>query len=366
MLKKSKVPNPVTKKKDFAKSEKTEKGDKKPKKKTILKPGSSIADLLNAKAGERLFISSGDTDKTAAVASSGSLGLDVALGNGGWAFGRIIEIFGPESSGKTSLALQGAVARQKMGHIACFIDAEHALELKFAEKVIGVDLSKDKFMLQQPDNGEQAFDAVALAIDLSLDMGIPFYIVVDSVAAMIPKKELEGKMDKEHVGLHPRLMSRGLKKLLKRLKESQSTVVFINQTREKIGVMYGNPEVTTGGKALLFYASVRVRIRNGGKVEHGGRQVGYRAELRVVKNKLAMPFRTCGFDVIFNKGIDSDSEVLDAAIEADVIKRSGGSWLSFNGKKIGNGKPKTKAALAKMPKLRAKIIEAIRKKEFGQ
>lgn len=281
---------------------------------------------------------------------TGALGLDIALGIGGVPRGRIIEIFGPESSGKTTLALHIIAEAQKMNGEAAFIDAEHALDPVYA-KHLGVDI--DNLIVSQPDTGEQALEITeSLVRSGALDV-----IVVDSVAALVPKAEIDGDMGDSHMGLQARLMSQALRKLAGAINKSKTVIIFINQLREKIGVMFGNPETTTGGRALKFYASVRLDIRKIENIKQDGEIVGNRARVKVIKNKVAPPFREAEFDIVYGKGISKEGNILDMAVNLDIIEKSG-SWFSYNGNKIGQGRENAKQYLRDNPK----IIEDVEKK----
>ena len=283
---------------------------------------------------------------------TGALSLDIALGIGGIPRGRIIEVFGPESSGKTTLALHLIAEAQKMGGEAAFIDAEHALDPVYA-KHLGVNI--DELIVSQPDTGEQALEiAEALVRSGALDI-----IVVDSVAALVPKAEIDGDMGDAHVGLQARLMSQALRKLAGVINKSKCVIVFINQLREKVGVMFGNPETTPGGRALKFYASVRLDIRRVESLKQDGEVIGNRTRVKVVKNKVAPPFREAEFDIIYGKGISKEGNILDAAVNLDIVEKSG-SWFSYNGERIGQGREKVKEYLAKNPKIAEEIEGKIR------
>ena len=289
------------------------------------------------------------------VIPTGSIGLNAALGVGGYPKGRIIEIYGPESSGKTTLAIHAIAEAQKAGGIAAFIDAEHAFDRFYAER-LGVDVGN--LYISQPDNGEQALEiADQLIRSSAIDI-----IVIDSVAALTPKKEIEGDMGDSAVGLHARLMSQALRKLTSTIAKTNTTCIFINQLREKIGVMFGNPETTTGGNALKFYASVRLDIRKSSPIKDGDTILGNQTKVKVVKNKVAPPFRKCEFEIMFGEGISKVGEILDLGVEYGIIQKSG-SWFSYGGNKLGQGRDATKQLLADNPELceelEAKIKEAI-------
>ncbi|MBQ0085061.1 MAG: recombinase RecA [Prevotella sp.] len=293
------------------------------------------------------------------VIPTGSIGLDVALGVGGYPKGRIIEIFGPESSGKTTLAITAIANVQKKGGIAAFIDAEHAFDRFYAEQ-LGVDI--DNLYISQPDNGEQALDiAEQLIRSAAIDL-----VVIDSVAALTPKAEIEGDMGDSRVGLHARLMSQALRKLTATISKTKTTCIFINQLREKIGVMFGNPETTTGGNALKFYASVRIDIRRASTIKEGDTPVGSETRVKIVKNKVAPPFRKAEFEITFGQGISHTGELVDLGTEYDILKKSG-SWFSYGETKLAQGREATKKMLDDNPELaeeiEAKIIQAIKDKE---
>jgi len=283
--------------------------------------------------------------------STGSLSLDVALGIGGVPKGRIIEIFGPESSGKTTLALHIIAEVQKQGGEAAFIDAEHALDPVYA-RALGVDT--DSLLVSQPDYGEQALEITEALVR----SGAVEAVVVDSVAALVPKNEIDGDMGDSHVGLHARLMSQALRKLSGAIAKSSCIVIFINQLREKVGVIYGNPETTTGGRALKFYASVRLDVRKSEQLKNGSDIIGNHVKCKVVKNKVAPPFRTAEFDIIYGKGISKESEIIELGINCGVIDKSG-SWLSYNGEKLGQGKDKVRTLLEEDEALAAELSEKI-------
>ena len=290
------------------------------------------------------------------VIPTGSIGLNAALGVGGYPKGRIIEIYGPESSGKTTLAIHAIAEAQKAGDIAAFIDAEHAFDRFYAQK-LGVDI--DNLYISQPDNGEQALEiAEQLIRSSAIDI-----LVVDSVAALTPKKEIEGDMGDSSVGLHARLMSQALRKLTSTIAKTKTTCIFINQLREKIGVMFGNPETTTGGNALKFYASVRLDIRKVTGIKDGDQVIGNQVRVKVVKNKVAPPFRKAEFEITFGEGISKIGELVDLGVEYGIIKKSG-SWFSYQDTKLGQGRDATKQMLKDNPELceelEAKIMEAIK------
>ena len=283
---------------------------------------------------------------------TGALGLDIALGIGGVPRGRIIEIFGPESSGKTTLALHIIAEAQKMNGEAAFIDAEHALDPVYA-KHLGVDI--DNLIVSQPDTGEQALEITeSLVRSGALDV-----IVVDSVAALVPKAEIDGDMGDSHVGLQARLMSQALRKLAGAINKSKTVIIFINQLREKIGVMFGNPETTTGGRALKFYASVRLDIRKIENIKQDGEVIGNRARVKVIKNKVAPPFREAEFDIVYGKGISKEGNILDMAVNLDIIEKSG-SWFSYNGEKIGQGRENVKQYLHNNPEVMEEVEKKVR------
>ena len=283
---------------------------------------------------------------------TGALSLDIALGIGGIPRGRIIEIFGPESSGKTTLALHMIAEAQKLGGEAAFIDAEHALDPVYA-KHLGVDI--DNLIVSQPDTGEQALEiAEALVRSGAIDI-----IVIDSVAALVPKAEIDGDMGDSHVGLQARLMSQALRKLASVINKSKSVIVFINQLREKIGVMFGNPETTPGGRALKFYSSVRLDIRKIETMKQDGEVVGNRAKVKVVKNKVAPPFREAEFDIVYGKGISKVGNILDLGVNLDIVNKSG-AWFSYNGERIGQGRENAKKYLEEHPNITAEIEKRVR------
>ena len=286
------------------------------------------------------------------VISSGSISLDIALGIGGYPKGRIIEIFGPESSGKTTFALHAIAEAQKNGGRAAFIDAEHALDPVYASN-LGVNINE--LLLSQPDNGEQALEICEALVR----SGAISIIVIDSVAALVPQAEIEGEMGDSHVGLQARLMSQALRKLSGIVNKTNTVVIFINQLREKVGVMFGNPEVTPGGRALKFYASVRLEIRKGEAIKNSDGFVGSKTNIKVVKNKMAPPFKSCSVDIIYGEGVSLLGELVDLGVEAGVLEKSG-AWYAYNGDKIGQGKENTKEWLKKNPKEKEEIEKKVR------
>ena len=288
--------------------------------------------------------------------STGSISIDYALGVGGLPRGRVIEIFGPESSGKTTLALQVIAEAQKTGGMAAFVDAEHALDAQYAQK-LGVDL--ENLLVSQPDNGEQALEIVEVLIrSNSVDV-----VVVDSVAALVPKAEIEGEMGEAQMGLQARLMSQALRKLTGVVSKSKTTLIFINQLREKIGVMFGNPETTTGGRALKFYASVRIDIRRIASIKDGDQVVGGRTRVKVVKNKVAPPFREAEFDIMYGEGISREGDLLDLAVEKRIVEKSG-AWFAYGGERLGQGRENAKQFLKENPEIRQTIEDRVRR-ELG-
>ena len=287
------------------------------------------------------------------VIPSGSLGLDIALGVGGYPKGRIIEIYGPESSGKTTLTMHAIAESQKAGGIAAFIDAEHAFDAVYAKK-LGIDV--ENLIISQPDNGEQALEIA----DNLIRSGAIDIVVIDSVAALTPKAEIEGEMGDSKMGLHARLMSQALRKLTATISRTKCTVIFINQLREKIGVMFGNPETTTGGNALKFYASVRIDIRRSGSpIKVGEDAVGNRVKVKIVKNKVAPPFKNTEFDIMYGEGISKVGEILDLGVEFDIVKKSG-SWFSYGDTKLGQGRDAVKELLKDNPELLEELAEKIK------
>ncbi len=286
------------------------------------------------------------------VVSTGSLGLDMALGVGGLPRGRIVEIYGPESSGKTTLTLQVIAEMQKSGGVAAFIDAEHALDPVYARK-LGVNVAD--LLISQPDTGEQALEIA----DMLVRSGSVDIVVVDSVAALTPRAEIEGEMGDSHVGLHARLMSQALRKLTGNIKRSNALVIFINQIRLKIGVMFGNPETTTGGNALKFYASVRLDIRRVGSIKRGDEIVGSETRVKVVKNKVAPPFKVADFDILYGEGISREGEIIELGVMAKIVEKSG-AWYAYQGEKIGQGKDNTRLYLREHPDTAREIESKIR------
>jgi recombination protein RecA len=286
------------------------------------------------------------------VVSTGSLGLDLALGVGGLPRGRVIEIYGPESSGKTTLTLQAIAEMQRVGGTCAFIDAEHALDAQYAQK-LGVNLQE--LLISQPDTGEQALEIVdALVRSASVDL-----VVIDSVAALTPKAEIEGEMGDSLPGLQARLMSQALRKLTSTIKKTNTMVIFINQIRMKIGVMFGSPETTTGGNALKFYASVRLDIRRIGSIKKGEEVIGNETKVKVVKNKVSPPFKTAEFDILYGQGISREGEIIDMGVEAKVLEKSG-AWYAYNGEKIGQGKDNSREFLKENPELAFEIENKVR------
>ena len=302
--------------------------------------------------GSIMRMSDSDHVDNVEVVSTGSLGLDLALGVGGLPRGRVVEIFGPESSGKTTLTLQVIAEMQKMGGTCAFIDAEHALDVQYAQK-LGVKL--DDLLLSQPDTGEQALDITEHLVR----SGAVDVVVVDSVAALTPKAEIEGDMGDSHVGLQARLMSQALRKLTGITNKSKTCVIFINQLREKVGVMFGNPEVTPGGKALKFYSSIRIDVRKADALKDSDGMFGNRTKAKIVKNKLAPPFKTAEFDIIYGEGISQTGCLVDLGVDYGILEKSG-SWFSYNGEKIAQGRDKAKDYLAANPEIAKEIEEKIR------
>ena len=321
-----------------------------------------VLEKLDKTYGKGTVMTLGDAsaDTSIEVIPSGSLGLDLALGVGGYPRGRVIEIYGPESSGKTTLTLHAIAEAQKAGGIAAFIDAEHAFDRGYARK-LGINL--DDLIISQPDNGEQALEIA----DNLIRSGAVDIVVIDSVAALTPKAEIEGEMGDSKMGLHARLMSQALRKLTGTISKTKCTVIFINQLREKIGVMFGNPETTTGGNALKFYASVRIDIRKASApIKTGDEAVGSRVKVKIVKNKVAPPFKIAEFDIMYGEGISKTGEILDAAVEMGIVKKSG-SWFSYAETKLGQGRDAVRDMLKDNPELseelEAKIKAEIKNKK---
>lgn len=309
---------------------------------------------LDKAYGKGTVMKMGDSpDATVEATHSGSLGLDIALGVGGYPKGRVIEVYGPESSGKTTLTLHALAECQKKGGIAAFIDAEHAFDRFYAEN-LGVDI--ENLIISQPDNGEQALEIT----DNLIRSGAIDMVIIDSVAALTPRSEIEGEMGDSKMGLHARLMSQALRKLTASISKTNCTVFFINQLREKIGVMFGNPETTTGGNALKFYASIRIDIRRSTQIKNSdGGVVGNRTRVKIVKNKVAPPFRLAEFDIMYGKGISKVGEIIDLAVNAEIINKSG-SWFSYEGTKLGQGRDAVKAILSDNPELMEKLEKQIK------
>ena len=304
--------------------------------------------------GSIMRLGEGEVAEDLQVVSTGSLGLDIALGVGGLPRGRVVEIYGPESSGKTTLTLQVIAQMQKLGGVCAFIDAEHALDSQYAQK-LGVDLQD--LLISQPDTGEQALEIA----DMLVRSGAIDVLVIDSVAALTPRAEIEGEMGDSHVGLQARLMSQALRKLTANIKRSNTLVIFINQIRMKIGIMFGNPETTTGGNALKFYASVRLDIRRIGAVKRGEEVIGNETRVKVVKNKVAPPFRQAEFEILYDRGISREGEILDLATAAGLIEKSG-SWYSLKGDRIGQGRDNARVYLSEHPEAAKGLENEIRAK----
>jgi len=313
-----------------------------------------VLDKMDKTYGKGTVMRMGDSavDEGLGVIPSGSLGLDIALGIGGYPRGRVIEIYGPESSGKTTLTLHAIAEAQKAGGLAAFIDAEHAFDRYYAEK-LGVDV--ENLIISQPDNGEQALEIA----DNLIRSGAIDIIVIDSVAALTPKAEIEGEMGDSKMGLQARLMSQALRKLTATINKTKCTCIFINQLREKIGVMFGNPETTTGGNALKFYASVRLDIRRASQIKTGDEATGNHVRVKVVKNKVAPPFRQAEFDIMFGEGISKVGEILDVGVEKGIVQKSG-SWYSYNDSKLGQGRDAVKDLLKDNPELSEELEEKIK------
>jgi recombination protein RecA len=302
--------------------------------------------------GSIMRLGEGEVIEDIEVVSTGSLGLDIALGVGGLPRGRVVEIYGPESSGKTTLTLQVVAEMQKLNGVAAFIDAEHALDIQYAQK-LGVNLQE--LLISQPDTGEQALEIV----DSLVRSGAVDLIIIDSVAALTPKAELEGEMGDSLPGLQARLMSQALRKLTATIKKSNCMVIFINQIRMKIGVMFGSPETTTGGNALKFYSSVRLDIRRVGSIKKGEEYIGNETRVKVVKNKVAPPFKEAEFDIMFGEGVSREGEIIDLGVAAKIVEKSG-SWYSYNGEKIGQGKDNSREFLRENPELAREIENKVR------
>ncbi|HRR57235.1 MAG TPA: recombinase RecA [Acidobacteriota bacterium] len=294
----------------------------------------------------------GDREISVPVIRSGSLALDAALGVGGFPRGRVVEIYGPESSGKTTVALHAIAEAQKEGGTAAFIDAEHAMDAEYARR-LGVNI--DELLVSQPDSGEQALEIAEVLVR----SGAVDILVIDSVAALVPRAELEGEMGDSHVGLQARLMSQALRKLTGIVSKSRTCMVFINQIREKIGVMFGNPETTTGGRALKFYATIRLEVRRIGALRDGEESVGSRTKAKVVKNKLAPPFKEAEFDIVYGEGISKEGEILDLAVDHGIIEKSG-SWFSYGKERLGQGRQNAKQFLRDNPEIATEVEEKVR------
>lgn len=339
----------MAKEKDKSKPKVVKMTDAEEKKKAL----ESVFSVIEKEYGTGSIMKLGDANSVdVEVIPTGSLTLDMALGVGGLPRGRVIEIYGPESSGKTTVALHVVAEAQKMGGEAAFIDAEHALDPVYAKK-LGVDI--DNLIVAQPDTGEQALDiAEALVRSGALDV-----IVVDSVAALVPKAEIDGEMGDSHVGLLARLMSQALRKLTAVISKSGTVVIFINQLREKVGVMYGNPETTPGGRALKFFSSVRLDVRRGEVIKNGTELIGNKTKVKVVKNKVAPPFKTAEFDILYGEGISKEGNILDFAVENNIIKKSG-AWFSYNGEKIGQGRDNVRKYMVANKEFTAEIDRQVR------
>jgi len=326
---------------------------------SIEKKLDGVVDEIRQKFGDGMIMKLGDIKKVdVASIPTGSISLDIALGIGGMPRGRIIEIYGPESSGKTTLSLHVAANAQKAGGAVAFVDAEHAMDPSYAKK-IGVNI--DELLISQPDSGEQALDIVeTLVRSNAIDL-----IVVDSVAALVPRAEIEGEMGDHHVGRQARLMSQALRKLTPIMGKSNTIVIFINQIRMKIGVMFGNPETTSGGQALKFYSSVRIDVRRSAQIKSGEQVVGNRVKVKVVKNKVAPPFQTAEFDIMYNEGISRSGDLLDTGVKLEVVKKSGNSY-TFGEEKLGTGREKAKAYLKENSKIFNTIEKAVLKAAMTQ
>ncbi len=330
-------------------------GVKKENTKESAKKVAGVIDEIQSKFGDGSIMKLGDVKKVdIAAISTGSPSLDIALGIGGIPRGRIIEIYGPESSGKTTLSLHIVANAQKMGGVAAFVDAEHAMDPVYAKK-IGVNV--EELLISQPDTGEQALEIVeTLVRSNAVDV-----IIVDSVAALTPEKEIEGEMGDSHVGLQARLMSQALRKLTSAIAKSNATVIFINQIRMKIGVMFGNPETTTGGNALKFYSSVRIEVRRSAQIKQGDKIIGNRVKVKVVKNKVAPPFQNTEFDIMYNQGISYEGDLLDMGVGFGIVKKAG-AWFQFDGEKLGQGREAAKKYLRENKKIADKILKEAKKK----
>ncbi len=308
--------------------------------------------------GSIMRMGDGSVDHEVRAVSTGSLGLDLALGIGGLPRGRVVEIYGPESSGKTTLALHAAAEIQKIGGTAAFVDAEHALDPSYAEK-LGVEMSD--LLVSQPDTGEQALEIT----DMLVRSGATDLIIIDSVAALTPKAEIEGEMGDSHMGLQARLMSQALRKLTANIKRSNTLVIFINQIRMKIGVMFGNPETTTGGNALKFYASVRMEIRRIGAIKKADEVIGNETRVKVVKNKVAPPFKEAFFDILYGRGVSREGEIINLGVQHGIIEKTG-AWYGYNGERIGQGKDNVRVHLQDNPELALEIEQAVKRKVLPQ
>ncbi|HIG89035.1 recombinase RecA [Candidatus Thioglobus sp.] len=324
-------------------------------KKQALKAALSQIDKQFGK-GSVMFLGDENAHADIEAVSTGSLSLDIALGIGGLPRGRVVEIYGPESSGKTTLSLHVIAEMQKLGGTAAFIDAEHALDPQYAKR-LGVDIGKDGLLISQPDTGEQALEIT----DMLVRSGGVDIVVIDSVAALTPKAEIEGEMGASHMGLQARLMSQALRKLTSNIKKTNTMVIFINQLRMKIGVMFGNPETTTGGNALKFYASVRLDIRRIGAIKKGDEIIGNETRVKVLKNKVAPPFKQAEFQILYNQGISLESEIIDLGVKLGFVEKAG-AWYSVEGERIGQGKDNAREYLKENSELSAKIEKQIREK----
>ena len=324
-----------------------------------LKALETAVEEIKEKYGEGAIMKLGEARRVDVDAiPTGSISLDLALGVGGIPKGRVVEVYGPESSGKTTVALHTVAQAQKRGGLAAFVDAEHALDPEYAKK-IGVKI--DDLLISQPDTGEQALDIVeSLVRSSAVDI-----IVVDSVAALTPRAEIEGEMDQQHIGLQARLMSHALRKLTAIVAKTNTTVMFINQIRMKIGVMFGNPEDTPGGKALKFFSSVRIEVRRSAQIKQGENIIGNRVKAKIVKNKVAAPFRTAEFDIMYNEGISYEADVINTGIKYGVISKSG-SWIIYNDQKLGQGMEAARKFLKENPKITVELVKIIKEKAAGE